>query len=739
MRKGRTRAWGTLASSGVVLCLALPAVGQERGSAPVIWQDRGAAGALDLVSGSGGKGHEPGSSLRFIQESRDGTSPKFEVEDEQGTRWTVTLGEEAKSETAATRLLWAAGYLVDEDYYRLQIYVAGLPRLTRGQQFVSANGAVNGARLERVPDAGRGASSTWSWYDNPFTATREFNGLRVMMALVDNGDLKEVNNAVSDPASGVAMYRISDLGATFGRTGNARDRTKGVVNDYADTQFVKQVTSTHVDFGLRSRPFFLSAFNPTESRFRTRMQGVVEQIPIADARWIGARLSQLSAEQIADCFRVGGFPPEDVEAYTRVVLRRIAALTALDAPPPPVSVDVPADVTSPVVAGADTGCIESTCRYVPVRETLTAIGIGGTHARALLGGFEQGAGMGGGVLVTSATAIPVLELRATAMVSSRLYRRVDLEALFSSIRGSRNHVDVWFSYARRDTAFFDIGPRASTDLETEFELTRRSYQGSFLRDLSGRLQTGAFVQVMNTRAAPGAADTTGTLVSQRFPGTLDESPARWLPGLDSTTRIRSFGGFLAYDTRDNSVGLTRGLNLYGRLASSDGQGQPNVQADYGWLEGEVDARAYVPLGGPKTSLQLRSRGLLKAPKSGSQIPFYDLAWLGGRTYVRGYSSYRFRGNNMLLVSTEVQRTVSASTGVRGVDVFTFVDAGQVWGDARSSTDPVILDNQAFSSRNWHAGWGGGVQYRHSRSVAVRLEAGRSPEGTVLYFSLSRGF
>jgi outer membrane protein assembly factor BamA len=185
--------------------------------------------------------------------------------------------------------------------------------------------------------------------------------------------------------------------------------------------------------------------------------------------------------------------------------------------------------------------------------------------------------------------------------------------------------------------------------------------------------------------------------------------------------------------------LTRGLNLYGRLASSEGQGQPNVQADYGWLEGEVDARAYVPLGGPKTSLQLRSRGLLKAPKGGSQIPFYDLAWLGGRTYVRGYSNYRFRGNNMLLVSTEVQRTVLTSTGVRGVDVVAFVDAGQVWGDARSSTDPVILDNQAFSSRNWHAGWGGGVQYRHSRSVAIRLEAGRSPEGTVLYLSLSRGF
>ena len=60
----------------------------------------------------------PASSLRFIEESDSGTSPKFEVEDEHGVRWKVKLGEEAKSETAATRLLWAAGYVVDEDYYR---------------------------------------------------------------------------------------------------------------------------------------------------------------------------------------------------------------------------------------------------------------------------------------------------------------------------------------------------------------------------------------------------------------------------------------------------------------------------------------------------------------------------------------------------------------------------------------------------------------------------------------------
>ena len=95
---------------------------------------------------------------------------------------------------------------------------------------------------------------------------------------------------------------------------------------------------------------------------------------------------------------------------------------------------------------------------------------------------------------------------------------------------------------------------------------------------------------------------------------------------------------------------------------------------------------YIPLGSSRTSLALRSRGQFKNPKGGSQIPFYDLSYLGGREYVRGYEPYRFRGNNLLMVSTELRRTVYKKTDHRGVDVFGFADSGQVWGDARSSTD-----------------------------------------------------
>jgi hypothetical protein len=80
---------------------------------------------------------------------------------------------------------------------------------------------------------------------------------------------------------------------------------------------------------MHSRPFFFTIFNLNHYRLRTRMESVAKRIPIDDARWIGRRLGQFSIEQIRDCFRAAGFSPSDVEAYTRVVMQRIAALNKL--------------------------------------------------------------------------------------------------------------------------------------------------------------------------------------------------------------------------------------------------------------------------------------------------------------------------------------------------------------------------------------------------------------------------
>jgi hypothetical protein len=172
-------------------------------------------------------------------------------------------------------------------------------------------------------------SKNWSWYEIHVAGTREFNGLKVMMALINNWDLKEINNAVYDDGTAGQRYVVADLGASFGRTGYPLVRSKGVMKDYVQSKFVKKVTPDRVDFVMHSRPFFLTIFYFPNYCFRTRMESVPRHIPVADARWLGNLLGQYSTAQIGDCFRAAGFTPAEVEGYTRVVMLRIDALKKL--------------------------------------------------------------------------------------------------------------------------------------------------------------------------------------------------------------------------------------------------------------------------------------------------------------------------------------------------------------------------------------------------------------------------
>jgi hypothetical protein len=294
-----------------------------------IWHDPGAAASLDLMYGAGGKLHapDPGGTFTFVKEDLANTSPKFNVVDRQGVAWKVKLGQESQSETAATRFLWAAGYCVDEDYYLADLTVKGLPALRRGQEFVSADGIVHGARLERKRTSVKKLGD-WSWFDNPFLGQRELNGLRVMMSLLNNWDLKQVNNSIY-AVDGERHYVVSDAGATFGNTGNALTRSKGVPKDYEESKFVAKVTPDFVDLVLHSRPLFLTAVARANYRERTKMEQITKHIPRADAKWLGQRLSMLTDDQIRDGFRAAGYGTADVETLTRTMRQRIAALEAL--------------------------------------------------------------------------------------------------------------------------------------------------------------------------------------------------------------------------------------------------------------------------------------------------------------------------------------------------------------------------------------------------------------------------
>lgn len=294
-----------------------------------IWRDPGAMATLNLLYGAGSKAHapDPAGTFTFVKEDAGGSSPKFDVTDGKGVEWKVKLGHESQSETAATRFLWAAGYFTDEDYYLAEFTVKGLPALKRGEEFVSSGGIVHGARLERKRTTVE-KLGTWDWFDNPFVGRRDMNGLRVMMALMNSWDLKDVNNAIY-VVNGERHYAISDAGAAFGKTGKAGTRSKGDPRDYAESPFIAEIHTTSVDFVLHSRPLFLSAIAVSNYRERSRMEQITKDIPRADARWLGQRLSRLTDRQIRDGFRAAGFGAGDVDILAKAIRKRIAALKAL--------------------------------------------------------------------------------------------------------------------------------------------------------------------------------------------------------------------------------------------------------------------------------------------------------------------------------------------------------------------------------------------------------------------------
>jgi hypothetical protein len=380
-------------------------------------------------------------------------------------------------------------------------------------------------------------------------------------------------------------------------------------------------------------------------------------------------------------------------------------------------------------------------RKFPSRDDWTAIEII-KHVSGVFGGLEQGAGPGFGIELTTADSIPRMEFRVTLLTSDKLYRRFEGEVFIPKIGDEKTHADFWYGYLRRTKDnFFGINAFTPLSDKTNFDVERRSINGGLYRDFTTNLQAGIYFSYINSNAYGGQS-----IKSPSIDAVFSNSPSvvpasLWTPGLHSGSKVISYGLFGEYDRRNYEYGLTKGFYLYGRFGSVDGLDKGNgIFSDYGWFDSQLDVRCYIPLFSNKTSLAVRMATSLKSLKGGSQIPFYDLSLLGGYNYVRGFDTYRYRGNNALIGNVELRRTVySFKKEHRGVDLIGFGDSGQVWGHNRSTTDPTIMGHDNFASRNWRAGIGGAVQYRHTKSLAVRFDVATSQDGRHIYFSVSRGF
>lgn len=299
----------------------------------ILWKDPVNIESRDLFYGSGGKSHQPHGELTFIKEDTGGSNPKYVVKDASGVKWKIKLGTEARPETVAARFVWAAGYFADEDYFLPKVVIKNVPtNLKRGRKLFAHDGTVHDVRFER-PSADEKAG-IWRWRHQPFRDTREFNGLRVLMAVINNWDLKDVNNGVyerpGEHDTPQRIYMVTDLGATFGSAGRriCIQSSKGNLPEYERSKFIRKIKSEEVDFNVPARPTLLLSFR-LNIFYRLRMTWIGHHIPREDARWMGRILGRLSPKQIRDAFRAAAYDAGTVEAFARVVEDRIAQLNEL--------------------------------------------------------------------------------------------------------------------------------------------------------------------------------------------------------------------------------------------------------------------------------------------------------------------------------------------------------------------------------------------------------------------------
>jgi hypothetical protein len=214
-----------------------------------------------------------------------GISPGYSVTDANGVEWSVKQGLEAKVEVVTSRVLSALGYHQPPVYYLPKWTLAeGLSQRTETEARFRPKHSV-------LKDEGQ-----WSWHENPFIGTRPYNGLRVLMMILNESDLKDSNNTLysvrksaDTDSSATRWYVVRDVGTALGEFGRLNP-TRNDPGKFERTRFITRVKNGEVAFD-----------------YDGRHQELADHLTTADVRWTCDLLARLSDGQWHDAFRAAGY------------------------------------------------------------------------------------------------------------------------------------------------------------------------------------------------------------------------------------------------------------------------------------------------------------------------------------------------------------------------------------------------------------------------------------------------
>jgi outer membrane protein assembly factor BamA len=307
----------------------------------------------------------------------------------------------------------------------------------------------------------------------------------------------------------------------------------------------------------------------------------------------------------------------------------------------------------------------------------------------------------------------VLDVSVSGRMSFKAYQKYGFQIGMPRLRNEHLFADftaTYRNYPQED--YFGLGPKSRREHRTNFRLEDATYLGTVgVRGWRKRLALGARGGIVQVNAGPG---TDGRFASTERLFTPGDTPA-----LDRQPDFFQFGAFAQMDWRDEPGNPRSGGNY---LVRWDTFGDRDW-GRYSFRRYEVELQQYFPFFNRRRVIAVRARTSLTDTSPGQTVPFYMMETLGGSEDLRGFREFRFRDRNLMVYNLEYRWEVFS-----GLDMALFGDAGKVFSD-RSD----------FSLADVEGAYGIGFRFNQAKAVFLRIDIGRSREGTRFFFKFGHVF
>jgi surface antigen Omp85-like protein len=254
-------------------------------------------------------------------------------------------------------------------------------------------------------------------------------------------------------------------------------------------------------------------------------------------------------------------------------------------------------------------------------------------------------------------------------------------------------------------AFYGIGMGTSLDNRTNFDF-QQPYGSATMTLWPTRrllmLHGGVELSQWSERSGEGS-----------FPSVNVVYTPQTLPGVGTRTTYLHTQGTAGFDWR-TSPGYSRRGGFYGVTLHD----YADKDEQFGFREIDYEAIHHIPILREAWVISLRARARTTSSKTGQQVPFFMLPYVGSGSTLRGFTSHRFRDQNGLTLQAEWRIMAN-----RFMETAVFYDTGKV---AARRAD---LDLNGLKSD-----YGFGVRFHGPFATPLRVEVARSPEGSRLVVS-----